>query len=210
MIDVSQLEGVWTVTLNRPQKANSLTREMLENLIGIVRQARDAKAVVFTGTGVVFSAGADLDEARAGLAESLLWEQLSGEIAALRGLTICALNGTIAGGAFGMALACDIRISVPEARFFYPVMKHGFLPQPSDPKRMATLIGPSRTKLVFLCGQKLTSEQAFSYGLVDQVVSREHLFTTVESLCADVISAKPEIAFAIKSTCPNGEKESSR
>lgn len=205
MIEVIQEEGVWTVTLNRPQKANSLTREMLVSMVDVVQQARHAKAVVFTGAGPIFSAGADLDEARSGLAESALWEELSGSIAALQGLTICALNGTIAGGAFGMALACDIRIAVPEAKFFYPVIKHGFLPQPSDPKRMAALIGPSRTKLIFLCGQKLTSEQAYAFGLIDQVVSREHLLTTVESLCSDVISAKPEVAFAIKSACPNGE-----
>ena len=70
-----------------------------------------------------------------GLATSDVWERLSGAIAALPCLTVAALNGTLAGGANGMALACDLRIAVPSAKFFYPVMKLGFLPQPSDPAR---------------------------------------------------------------------------
>ena len=69
-----------------------------------------------------------------------MWERLSGAIASLPCLTIAALNGTLAGGAMGMVLACDLRIAVPGAKFFYPVMKLGFLPQPSDPKRLAALV----------------------------------------------------------------------
>ena len=148
-------DNVATLTLNRPEKANSLTAEMLERLIGTMRDAKkDARAVILTGAGKVFSAGADLDEARAGLATSPLWEELSAEISALPCLTICALNGTLAGGAFGMVLACDLRIAVPGAKFFYPVMKLGFLPQPSDPSRMSALIGPARTKLILMGGGK--------------------------------------------------------
>jgi enoyl-CoA hydratase/carnithine racemase len=63
----------------------------------------------------VFSAGADLEEAHAGLATAPVWEEVSGNLAALECLTIAALNGTLAGGAFGMALACDIRLAVPRA-----------------------------------------------------------------------------------------------
>ena len=75
-----------------------------------------------------------------------MWERLSGAIAAFPGLTIAALNGTLAGGATGMALACDLRLAVPGARFFYPVMRLGFLPQPSDPARLAALVGPARAR----------------------------------------------------------------
>jgi len=76
-----------------------------------------------TGVGKVFSAGADLDAARAGLATSPLWEELSGAIARSPAMTVAALNGTLAGGACGMALACDIRIAADHAKFFYPVSK---------------------------------------------------------------------------------------
>jgi hypothetical protein len=119
------------------------------------------RALILTGAGEkVFSAGADLEEAHAGLATAPVWEEVSGNLAALECLTIAALNGTLAGGAFGMALACDIRIAVPNARFFYPVAKLGFLPQPSDPGRMRALMGPARTKLLLLGGQKFTADEA--------------------------------------------------
>ena len=140
MIRLARDGGLWTATIDRPEKANSLTGAMLDELAGFAEAAAlEARVLVLTGTGRVFSAGADLDEARAGLATSPLWERLSGAIASAPILTIAALNGTLAGGAFGMALACDLRIAVPGAKFFYPVMKLGFLPQPSDPARLAGL-----------------------------------------------------------------------
>lgn len=174
---------------------------MLTELADIMETAQDARAVIITGNGKVFSAGADLDEARAGLATSSVWERLSGAVAALPGLTIAALNGTLAGGANGMALACDIRIAVPTAKFFYPVMKLGFLPQPSDPKSMAALIGPARTKLVLMGGQKLTADEAFTFGLIDRIVEPAELMETARVLVADTLRAKPEIATGIKALC---------
>jgi enoyl-CoA hydratase/carnithine racemase len=201
MIELSRDADVWTVTINRPDKANSLTHDMLSELASIMEGAGDARAVILTGTGKVFSAGADLEEARAGLAVSDVWERLSGAIAALPGLTIAALNGTLAGGACGMALACDLRIAVPEARFFYPVMKLGFLPQPSDPGRMVALIGPARTKLILMAGQKITADEALSFGLIDRVVAGADLLEHARMLTADTVSAKPEIAQAIKKLC---------
>ena len=133
MIELDQREGIWTLTINRPDKANSLTSEMLADLIQVVKKAdkADLRALILTGGGDnVFSAGADLEEAKAGLALSPLWEELSRAIVRLPCLTIAALNGTLAGVAFGMVLACDVRLAPAHAKFFYPVAKLGFLPQP--------------------------------------------------------------------------------
>ncbi|MDF1802548.1 enoyl-CoA hydratase/isomerase family protein [Thalassovita sp.] len=200
MIELTKDNGLWVVTINRPDKANSLTSEMLEQLCEIYESATDARVVILTGAGKVFSAGADLDEARAGLATSDLWERLSGAVAALPGLTIAALNGTLAGGANGMVLACDIRLSVPGAKFFYPVMKLGYLPQPSDPGRMAALIGPSRTKLILMGGQKILADEALSFGLVDRLIDGD-VVDVAKSIAADTLAAKPEIAAGIKNLC---------
>jgi enoyl-CoA hydratase/carnithine racemase len=204
MIDLSKTDGIWSVTINRPDKANSLTAEMLEQLVTIMQDAQTARAVILTGEGRVFSAGADLEEARAGLATSDVWERLSGAIADLPGLSIAALNGTLAGGAMGMALACDLRIAVPSAKFFYPVMKLGFLPQPSDPARMAALIGPARTKLILMGGQKILAEEAYAFGLIDRVVPAEDLLAQAGELAADTVAAKAEVAQAIKGMCGQG------
>lgn len=195
--------GLTILTLDRPEKANSLTRVMMVDLIDNLRAVADtARAVVLTGTGKVFSAGADLDEARAGLATDPIWEELSGTIAAMPCLTIAALNGTWAGGAFGMALACDIRLAVPSAKFFYPVMKLGFLPQPSDPARMAALIGPGRTKMILMSGAKVNAAEALEWGLVDRVTSPETLIDDARILAADPCAAPTGHVGRIKKMIP--------
>ncbi|MEM5544466.1 enoyl-CoA hydratase/isomerase family protein [Sulfitobacter sp. AS92] len=205
MIELDRAGDIWTVTINCPDKANSLTHAMLVELAEIMEAAQTARVVILTGRGKVFSAGADLEEARAGLAKSDVWERLSGAVAALPGLSIAALNGTLAGGAMGMALACDLRISVPGAKFFYPVMKLGFLPQPSDPARMAALIGPARTKLILMGGQKIAAEEALAFGLIDRIVEGQDLLNHAAELAADTRAASAEIASGIKEMCaPEG------
>lgn len=200
MITVKSADGIWTVTINRPEKANSLTRGMLSDIADAAEAAGQAgaRAFVLRGTGKVFSAGMDLDEARAGLATDPVWERLSGAVAALPCLTIAALNGTLAGGAMGMALACDLRISVPQAKFFYPVMKLGFLPQPSDPKRLVALIGPARAKMILMAGQKIEAEEALAWGLIDRIVAPEAMEATLTDLLADAAAAAAAHIAAIK------------
>lgn len=193
--------GLLTLTLDRPNKANALTPEMLEALCVAVEGADGARALVITGEGSVFSAGADLEAARAGLATSPLWERLSGAVARFDGLSIAALNGTVAGGAMGMVLAADLRLGVPTAKVFYPVMKLGFLPQPSDPARLRALIGPARAKLVLMGGQKITAQQALQFGLFDELSPPETLLARAKELCADTLAATPEHARAIKAMC---------
>ncbi len=198
MIRCTQDGDSWVVTIDRPDKAGALTRDMLVELVRMTTAAQAAKLFVLTGTGRVFSAGADLDAARAGLATDPVWEQLSAAIAALPGLSIAALNGTVAGGAFGMVLACDMRIAVPAAKFFYPVMKLGFLPQPSDPARLVALIGPARAKQILMAGQKIEAAQAQAWGLVDQIVDGEDLIDRAMALGADVLAADSTHIAAIK------------
>ncbi len=197
MIEVFEDGGLLVLRLNRPEKANSLTRAMLAALVAALDGTR-AQALVLTGTGKVFSAGADLDEARAGLATDPLWEALSARIAALPCLTIAALNGTLAGGAMGMVLACDLRLAVPAAKFFYPVMKLGFLPQPSDPPRLRALVGPARAKMILMAGAKIEAAEALAWGLVDRLVEPEHLMAAARALAADAQAARPGHAAAIK------------
>ncbi len=198
MIEVQNDGTICVLTINRPDKANSLTAEMLEALCVGVEEARSARAVILTGVGNVYSAGADLDAARAGLALSPLWERLSGAIARHPGLTIAALNGTVAGGAMGMVLACDLRIAVPGTKAFYPVMKLGFLPQPSDSARLSALVGPSRTKMILIAGQKIATEDALTWGLFDEVVEPDALIDRAKALTVDVCGATPEHVRTIK------------
>ncbi len=198
MITLEKDGGLWIATINRPEKANSLTFEMLEQLADIAEAAQEARALILTGTGKVFSAGMDLEAAKTDLPLSPVWERLSAAITALPGLSIAALNGTVAGGAMGMVLACDIRLAVPGAKAFYPVMKLGFLPQPSDPARLAALIGPARAKLILMAGHKTTTDEALAWGLFDQLADPEVLMQSARDLAADTLGATADHATAIK------------
>jgi enoyl-CoA hydratase len=192
MMIKTEHEGACAILhLARPEKANALTAAMLQNLGDAVADAeeRGAKALILTGEGRVFSAGADLDEMRSGLGLSPLWEALTQAIASFPGLTIAALNGTLAGGATGLALACDVRIAVPGAQFFYPVMRLGYLPQPSDPARLTALIGPGRARMILLAGQRITTEEALAWGLIDRIVSPDSLMDSAMALAADALAA---------------------
>ncbi|SLN35266.1 enoyl-CoA hydratase/isomerase family protein [Pseudooctadecabacter jejudonensis] len=197
MIDVTDGGNQCTLRINRPDKAGALTEAMLAKMADAVEQS-DARVLVLTGTGPVFSAGADLDDVHGGtLATSPEWERLSGAVAAFRGLSIASLNGTCAGGALGMMLACDLRIAVLAAKFFYPVIKVGVLPQPSDPARMRALVGPSVTKRMLLAAAKLDAAEALSVGLIDQI-SHGDLAQDTNTLVKHALTADPGQVAGIK------------
>lgn len=197
MIDAVVSDGRLTLTINRPDKANALSEAMLAELADAVI-ATDARVLVITGAGKVFSAGADLEDVKNGtLATSPEWERLSSAIAGFAGLSVAALNGSCAGGALGMVLACDLRIAVASANLFYPVIKIGVLPQPSDPARMVALIGPSATKRMLLTGARIAAPEALSLGLID-LISGPDLAADVDALIAPALAAPATQVAAIK------------
>lgn len=201
MITVTDQGPIRTITLKREAKANALTRDMLADLLAAY-DAPAARAIILTGAGGVFSAGADLDAARAGLAVDSIWDTLCARIAALPCLTIAALNGTVAGGAMGMVLACDLRLCVSEAKFFYPALRLGYLPQPRDPARLAALIGPARAKMILLGGAKIDASEALSWGLIDRIVPQGDLLAAATDLAKDACTATPTHFAAIKAMMP--------
>lgn len=201
MITAHDAGGLRVLTLNRPEKANALTEAMLSALADVVAQAAASAipALILTGAGRVFSSGADLDGMAAGLGTSPEWARATQALAHYPGLTVAALNGTLAGGAFGLALACDLRVAVPAAEFFYPVMKRGYLPQKADPARLSALVGPSRARMILLAGARIAADQALDWGLVDVVA--DDALAAAQTLCADAIAAGSHGA-AIKALFP--------
>lgn len=204
MIDVINTDGQWRVTLNRPEKANALTPAMLHEIADIATRAHadpNLRTFIITGAGErVFCAGADVSngEDMFEFTRDQVWIDASQNIADLPCLTIASLNGTLAGGGFALALACDMRIATPQAKFFYPVLKRGFLPQPNDVQRMAKLVGPSRAKLILMAGQKLHAEEALRIGLIDRIVNLTDFDETLNSMTLDAAAAKPQSVAAIK------------
>ncbi len=204
MIEMSGDGALRVLTIDRPDKANSLTRDLLETLadaVDAISGDDTANVLILIGRGKVFSAGADLEAAKAGLAVDPVWERLSGAIASAPCLTIAALNGTAAGGALGMVLACDLRVAVPGANIFYPVMRLGFLPQPSDPVRLTALVGPARAKLILMGGAKISAAEALEFGLVDRLA--DDAFAEAKTLAAHALAADRAHVVAIKSMVPD-------
>ena len=199
MIRTERDGGLVILTLDRPDKANALTSGMLATLADAVEAAstdQTVHALVLTGAGKVFSAGADLEAVGSGLATDPVWERLSGALAACPVLTIAALNGTVAGGAMGMVLATDIRLAVSTAKVFYPVMSLGFLPQPSDPARLAALVGPARARLILMTGAKITADEALTFGLVDRLA--DDVLTAARDAAAPALAADRSHVTALK------------
>jgi len=187
MIDLKSTSVRWTITLNRPDKANAINMEMLLKLNEILDKAKQQKtlrSLIITGNGPVFSAGADLNSIKLNneLTTTILWRTLSDKIAELPCLTIAALNGTLAGGAFGMVLACDIRLATTATNFFYPVLKNNLLPQPNDIERLVNLAGLSTAKLILIAGQKLNAKKALNRGLIDLICEQSELPDNVNQL----------------------------
>ena len=172
MIRVETVAGVTTITLARTDKANALTAAMLNDIDAAVAaaEADGARVLILTGEGKVFSAGADLDGMKAGLGLSPAWEAASGAIAAFPGLSVAALNGTLAGGAMGAALACDIRIAEQHAQLALPEASVGLLPCAGGTQHLSWLVGEGWAKRMILCGERVNAETAQRIGLVEQVV----------------------------------------
>ena len=187
MIDLNSTSVRWTITLNRPDKANAINMEMLITLNEILDKAKQQpklRSLIITGNGSVFSAGADLNSVKLNneLTTTVLWQTLSDKIAELPCLTIAALNGTLAGGAFGMVLACDIRLATTGTNFFYPVLKNNLLPQPNDIERLVNLTGLSTAKLILIAGQKLNAKKALDRGLIDLMCERSEFTDNINNL----------------------------
>lgn len=200
MIAVEDEGALRVIRLERPEKANALTAPMLSAVAEAVETAATGgmRALILTGAGKVFSAGADLEAVKAGLGDDPVWNRVAKAITDFPGLTIAALNGTLAGGGFAMALACDLRIAVPNAQFFYPVMRLNNMPRPGDPQRLAALVGPGRARLLLMAGAKIGAEQALSWGLIEQICPSDRLIETARGLAADALVSNPGHAAAIK------------
>lgn len=192
---LSQRQGACrTVTINRPEKANSLTNEMLLALGRAFREAAgdDAlRAVIVTGSGErVFCAGADLNTLHDEVEGPDPWGEMVAALRSIPVLTLAAINGPCMGGGLSLALGCDIRVSVPEARFSYPVLKNNVLPGQHDVDRLRALVGPGRSAALLLGGEVVSAEDAAAWGLVDRLIPRNGFEDACRNLCETALAAE--------------------
>ncbi|HEX8475961.1 MAG TPA: enoyl-CoA hydratase-related protein [Pyrinomonadaceae bacterium] len=196
-----QRGGLAYVCLNRPEKRNALTREMLERLATLFAEIdarQDLRAVILTGAGTeAFSAGTDIAELAA----------LDGEAAARRaserGQRVCelvemcrvpviaAVRGMALGGGCELALACHLRVASDDALFRLPETKLGMIPAYGGTQRLARAVGTGRALASMLAGESITADEALRAGLVNRVVASAEVLAEAEAFAAAVAAQAP-------------------
>jgi len=205
-VSVSRDGVVVTVTLNRPERRNSLSDAMLTELGAAFAELRDdasSRVVVVTGAPPVFSAGADApisgrmseEERRKAFGSRKsqfrrLFERANTTLEGLEQSTICAINGHAVGGGWGLTLACDFRIAAAEAQFWIPEVDLGVPLGVASTTRFVRLVGPARAKEIIMTCRRYSASEALALGLVHRVVPRAELDKAVAELAA-TLAAKP-------------------
>ena len=202
-------EGAVVLTLNRPLAMNALSRALRVQLTAAFQElAQDpsARVVVLTGAGRAFCAGLDLKELGAQPATIGLTCDVDvlGAMNAFTGPIIGAINGPAITGGFELALACDLMVASPQARFADTHARVGIMPGWGLSQKLSRLIGLSRAKELSLTGNFLGAEQALAWGLVNHVVDADQLLPKALALAADMLSALPEMLVAYKRVIDQG------
>jgi enoyl-CoA hydratase/carnithine racemase len=167
--------------LNREQRANAISSDLLRAFMDMeqeVARAADLRALVVTGKGKSFCAGADLAERR-GMSRERVREQLAsyprafGWLEASPRPVVAAINGAALGGGLELALMCDLRIAAPSAVLGLPETRLGIIPGAGGTQRLPRIVGPARAKELILLGERIDARRALSIGLVHRVSSSD-------------------------------------
>ncbi|NIG77445.1 enoyl-CoA hydratase [Klebsiella sp. Ap-873] len=200
---LSRVDGaVAVVTLNRPQKYNALTAEMLDELLGTLTELDgrpDVRAIVLLGSPKAFSAGADTGTL-ASASATTLWRSGFSEkwdrVASIETPLIAAVSGYALGGGLELALLCDIIIADSNAVFGLPESHIGIIPGAGGTQRLVRAVGKSLAMDMLLSGRRIDAQEALSAGLVSRVT--DALEEQALVLATQVAKAAPLAAMMIK------------
>jgi len=204
----SRVEGpLLFVTINRPQKRNALTPQMMEDLAVAVRSADDhpaVRAVVVSGEGSIFSAGIDLMSLGESRGESTLnlgrWtrrfaqrlQQTLNVIEETEVPVIGALQGRVIGMGLELALAFDLRVAAEDLALSMPETRLGLVADVGGTTRLARTVGPSRAKDLLLTAREIQAPEALQWGLVNRVVPAAELMTSTVALAQQIAQNAPQ------------------
>lgn len=196
----SESQNIVTITLNRPDKRNAISYELIDDVTSALKQAAQssAKVVILTGAGSAFSAGMDLENLKGLLGRTP--EQNLEDSRTMAGLfrslydfpkpTIAAVNGAAIAGGTGLATLCDFTLAVPEARFGYTEVRIGFVPGIVSSYLIAN-VNEKRARDLLLTGRLFSAEEAYRFGLVTEIVSPDQLMPRALQLAAQLMENSP-------------------
>ena len=198
-------EGVARVTIDNAAKRNALDRPILEGLASTLPEL-DARCIIVTGAGTVFSAGYDIGDLSAErLAEEaaeLLTHPFEAALAAMDAVevpVVAAMGGHAFGGGLELALACDLRVCAAGAKLGMPPGRLGVVYSHTGLRRFVDAIGAARTRELFLTARPITADTALAWGLVNEVV--EDVADHAVALAAEIAVALAAVACAATSAC---------
>ena len=168
----SPADGVARVTIDNAAKRNALDREILDGLASVL-PGLDARCVILTGAGDVFSAGYDIGNLTPERLADVLTHPFEAALAAVDAVpvpVVAAMGGHAFGGGLELALACDLRVCAPRARLGMPPARLGVVYSPSGLRRFVDAIGGARTRELFLTARPVDASEALAWGLVNEVV----------------------------------------
>lgn len=193
-------EHLSIITLNRPEKRNAITTQMIADLQSALDaiEKTNARVVIITGTGKAFCAGIDLELLQAIAQQTPAENQddsrriakMFRKIWSYSRPLIAAVNGHALAGGCGIATLCDFTLSVPEAKFGYTEVKIGFLPAIVS-VFLSRQIGEKRCRDLLLTGRLVEAAEAKELGLVNEIVSSDKLMDRAHELAADLLAASP-------------------
>ncbi len=214
LVLVTRDDAVATVTLNRPEAMNALSRALRAEFAAAMRglAADDGiRAIVLTGAGErAFTAGLDLKELGADTGNLGAANAEGADENPVKAIELCpqpvigAINGVAITGGFEVALACDILIASTNARFADTHARVGVMPGWGLSQKLSRLIGLGRAKELSLTGNFLGAEAARDWGLVNRVVAPEELLPAAQALARDIASADPAMVRAYRALIDDG------
>ena len=214
LVLITRDDAVATVTLNRAEAMNALSKALRADLAAAMRELaadESIRAIVLTGAGErAFTAGLDLKELGADTSNLGAANATGADENPVKAIELCpqpvigAINGVAITGGFEVALACDIRIASTNARFADTHARVGVMPGWGLSQKLSRLIGISRAKELSLTGNFLDAETACAWGLVNRVVAPAYLLPAAQALARDIASADPAMVRAYKSLIDDG------
>lgn len=197
--------GIATITLNRPEALNAWSKELAEEFLVAIEDARKdskVKAVVLTGAGEkAFSAGADI-KAMQGMNAikarnlSKMGYEICSAIENTEKPVIASINGYALGGGMEVTMACDFRIASENAKMGQTEINIGLIPGWGGTQRLARIVGKARAKELVYTGRIIDAKTAFDWGLVTKVVAKEELEKAVKEF-ANQLASKAPVALAV-------------
>lgn len=201
--------AVATVVLDRPP-VNAVDLEVIDDFLRMVEKVGadpGVRAVVITGSGRAFCAGADVTMMRDLSPDNhrkvRRWIEVQAGLEAMAKPVIAAINGYALGGGAELTLACDVRFMAEDARIGFPEIELGIFPGAGGTQRLARLLGPARALRLMVEGRRLTAMEAESLGLVDRVLPKDVLLSTVHDYARE-LARKPTRAIGLLKRCVYG------